>query len=112
MALYALDELTTGMILGKDIKDNAGRTLLKAGSPLLDKHLKILKTWGINHVDIESNELQVDLEDIINKHPEFEKEALTEGSKLFSHTDNTHKFFTTLIPLWKKRYIRNLASKL
>ncbi len=112
MALYALNALTTGMILGKDIQDNTGRTLLKAGSPLLDKHLKMLKTWGINHVEIKSNEVQTDLETIIKNHPEFEKAALVEGSRLFSHTDNRHIFFTTLIPLWKKRYIRKLASKL
>ncbi len=112
MALYALDELTTGMILGKDIQDNTGRTLLKAGSPLQDKHLKILKTWGINHVEINNDEAQADLETIIKNHPEFEKTALVEGSRLFSHTDNRHIFFTTLIPLWKKRFIHKLASKL
>ena len=112
MPLYAIDDLETGMVLSKDIKDRSGRTLLKADMALQDKHLKILKTWGISFVEIQGDETQADLQEIIDKHPELIDQAQKQTENLFLHVDKGHAFFCELIPLREKQIIRDLAKKL
>ena len=112
MPLVEVGDLEEGMILGKDIKDRSGRTLLKADMELSEKHLKIFKTWGISHVEIQGDDTPADLQSIIDAHPELEEQAEETAVNLFQHVDTKHEFFSTLIPLWKKRYIRELASKI
>lgn len=52
MALVAVDNLETGMVLARDVLDRNGRMLLGAGTELSQKHLVIFRTWGITEVQI------------------------------------------------------------
>lgn len=112
MPLYAIEDLEPGMILSKDIKDRTGRTLLKADMVLQEKHLKILKTWGISTIEIQGEETQADLAEIIAQHPELQTQVDQLSTDLFHHVDKTHPFFSALIPAWKKFKLKELASKL
>jgi HD-like signal output (HDOD) protein len=53
MPLIETNSLEAGMILGDDLKTCEGRFLLGKGSKLENKHLKVIKTWGIPEVEIE-----------------------------------------------------------
>lgn len=46
------DEADAGSVLAEDVRDRSGRLLLSAGIPLKDKHLRVLKTWGVTQVAI------------------------------------------------------------
>ncbi|EHQ51662.1 hypothetical protein ECTPHS_03157 [Ectothiorhodospira sp. PHS-1] len=46
------DRATPGAVLAEDVRDRSGRLLLSAGLPLRDKHIRVLKTWGVNEVAV------------------------------------------------------------
>jgi len=52
VAIIALDNLTTGMVLAADVHDRSGRLLLGEGTELTQKHLGIFRTWGITEASI------------------------------------------------------------
>jgi hypothetical protein len=52
VGLTQIDNLEVGMTLANDVCDRAGRLLLGAGVELSQKHLTILRTWGVMEVDI------------------------------------------------------------
>lgn len=49
----AIDGIESGMILAKPIVNNFGQVLLGSGVTLGEKHVRLLKTWSIEFVDIE-----------------------------------------------------------
>lgn len=53
MANVNVAQIEPGMVLADDLKDQNGRFLLAKGVELSDKHLKIMKTWGVVEADIE-----------------------------------------------------------
>ncbi len=56
MAKISTQNVQPGMIVKKDIKDKNGRLLLPQNSQLEEKHIRILKIWGIYEVDIDQAE--------------------------------------------------------
>ncbi|MCG5513007.1 hypothetical protein [Ectothiorhodospira shaposhnikovii] len=46
------DRATPGAVLAEDVRDRSGRLLLSAGLPLRDKHIRVLKTWGVNEITV------------------------------------------------------------
>lgn len=54
MPIIDTDALLPGMVLSKNINDSSGRLLLHAHTVLTDKHVRILRTWGVYQVDITS----------------------------------------------------------
>jgi len=85
------DNLAPGMTLGADVRDRSGRLLLGSGTELSERHLYILKTWGVVEVDIAGT-----AEESID--PSFEKSidaTILAGiekdiAPLFRYTDNSH----------------------
>ena len=55
MGLVAVADLEPGMVVAKDVKDQGGRIMLRAGNEISEKHLGILKKWGIHDVDVEGH---------------------------------------------------------
>jgi hypothetical protein len=110
MSRITTNDIETGMILSSDVKDRGGRALLKAGLELTEKHLKIFKTWGITHIEIEGDETTTSLQTIINAHPELEAAAQQAAEDQFRHTDPDHPFFKELNALWIQRHIKVLAA--
>lgn len=53
MVKLHIDDLEVGMRLGCDLKGANGRFLLPKGVEIEEKHLRILKIWGVNEIDIE-----------------------------------------------------------
>lgn len=51
MAVIKVNNAQQGQILKTDVNDRSGRVLLRAGSELSDRYIKMFKSWGV--VDIE-----------------------------------------------------------
>lgn len=50
-----IDAIEEGMVLEKAVQNKFAQVLLPIGTALNDKHIKMLKTWSIEFVEIESN---------------------------------------------------------
>jgi hypothetical protein len=60
--IVVIDQIKDGMITAEPVINNFGFTLIPAGTTLLEKHKKILKTWNVLTVSIKSDEQEDDLE--------------------------------------------------
>jgi len=101
------------MVLSSDVTDRGGRTiLLKAGSELTEKHLKIFKTWGVVQVDVKGKDNSTPLNNIINAHPELEISARLAVKSTFKHTNLKHPFFKELSDLWVQNHIKQRAAEI
>lgn len=110
MPTLSINDIEAGMILAADVNDRNGRPLLKAGTELTEKHIKIFKTWGISQLALEGDESDDPLQDILNAHPEFLSEAEGVAQSLFQHCDPQHPFIEALLPVWQARYIKQRAN--
>lgn len=54
-----VDYLKSGMVLASDLKDPMGRFLLGKGSVVENKHIRIMKMWGITSADIEGQDQEI-----------------------------------------------------
>ena len=52
MVKLGVKNIRAGMVVGEDTKDLNGRMLLKKNQILTDKHIQILKKWGVPKVSI------------------------------------------------------------
>ena len=52
MAIISTTKLLPGMVLKSAVKDITGRLLLGEGVEISEKHINIVKAWGIFEVDI------------------------------------------------------------
>jgi len=97
MGIINLEDIRSGMILGNDLKDRGGRVLLSGGTEITEKHLKILRMWGITEADIQG----IEKEEVASKataqiDPFLLQEAETEVNGLFRLTDRQHPFIHEL----------------
>lgn len=46
------EDTRPGMIVAEDIRDRSGRLLIPAGVSLKEKHLRVLRIWGIPELNI------------------------------------------------------------
>mgnify|MGYP001272871874 CR=1 FL=1 len=53
MGLINITALKNGMVLAEDVRDRNGRFLAAGGTTLTDKHIRILKMWGVVEADIQ-----------------------------------------------------------
>ena len=94
MPILAVTQLEKDMVLCKDVKSMQGRLLLNAGTILDDKHIKIMKTWGITVAAVEGEE-----DDPIEQ-IDFTAEELKTAEALlkpiFKHTDIGHPLIKLL----------------
>ena len=88
MGKINLDEIKPGMSLAGDVLDRSGRILLKSGLEITEKHLKILKQWGVTDADIAGvnrEELNAQAVQSLDTALVAEAESLVQG--LFRHVD-------------------------
>lgn len=53
MALIKVDKLVNGLVLAEDVYDMNARLLLAKGQAIEDKHVRVLKMWGIFEVNVD-----------------------------------------------------------
>lgn len=84
-----IEELEEGMVLAEDIKGSQGNLLLTAGVALTEKHIRVMKTWGISLVQIEG-------EEELSYTPEQLEKARQQMTKVFKHNDLSHPLYAIL----------------
>jgi hypothetical protein len=105
MALIRFDNLAAGMLLAKDVFDRSGRLLLAGGTELTPKHIRILQTWGVSEVDINS----ADVQEMISVLPEeVSQEQLDAVEELFR---NRFRFADLSHPAMKELFHLSVMHK-
>jgi hypothetical protein len=100
MGALNLEEIKPGMILAGDVRDRNGLILLTSGCEISEKHLRILKMWGVVEVDIQG----VSREELIRQaaeevDPLLLREAENQSRQWFRHADLKHPFVSELFRL-------------
>ena len=106
-----IDSLDPGMMLAEDVRDRSGRLLLGAGDVLLDKHIKIFRTWGVTEVSVVGNYPDGIAPQVSN---DIDPNVLTEMEENLKprvlHTDLDHPVMKELLRLSALQRIRHGIS--
>ena len=98
MPRVSTEKLQAGMLLGSDVKDLSGRMLLKSGTEIQEKHLKVLRTWGVMGVDVEGDIGASDqIVELCDMPPEVIAAIEGEIEERFSGVDVTHPVKVTWV---------------
>lgn len=109
MGKLNLDQIQPGMALASDVFDRNGRILLKAGMVLSEKHLTILKQWGVTDADIvgiDREEINAQITQALD--PDALAHAESVYKNLFRHTDRESAFINELYRLSVLRHVSQL----
>ena len=107
MGKVNLENVSPGMVLEKDVKERSGRVLLRAGTEISDRHMNILKTWGVTEVDVENlTQAEVNAQVTQQLDPEALKIAEEQVSHLFCHTDKEHPAMRKLMRISVMKQVR------
>ena len=111
MGKLDIEHLTEGMILEDPVKDLHGRVLMKEGSPISEKAIKILKMWGVVEVTVVDSAVGgEDVPSANNIDPRFLELAESEATMLFRHVNRKVPFVEELYRLATLR-IAKIRSK-
>ncbi len=108
MALLDIDSLTPGMKVGKDVIEASGQILLRAGTEISEKHLSILRSWGVQQVDI-AGDKPPDADDnfLARATPAMLDRAQASVGERFHRTDPVHPAIAELMRLAILDELRN-----
>jgi len=97
MGIVHVDELKSGMVLAGDIKDSMGRFLLRQGIAIQDKHIQILKSWGITEASIEGiDQKKISEENKLEIDPDILTKCENYASRLFQYSNDDHEAISEL----------------
>ncbi len=106
-----VDDLKIGMILHSDLLDSRGRFLLGRGSQIEEKHIRVMKIWGITAADVEGvNKESINKEALAQIDPTILKEARSWVDSIFSCSDKSHEALEELKRLCIIRISEKLAK--
>jgi HD-like signal output (HDOD) protein len=102
--------LTDGMVLADNLVDTTGRCLLAQGAVIEDRHIRIMKSWGITEADIEG----VDREQAASVAlAELDPEVITKCedylTPFFQHSNREHEVVHEILRLSVIRLARSWA---
>ena len=100
------------MVLAEDAVHLTGRVLLKAGSELTDRHIKMFKSWGLTEAIVENTGSDGSDEDRV--HDEVTNEVFQRAEKtvaeLFRYTDLEFPPTAELYKICINEQIKKLAG--
>ena len=73
MATLQIDALEVGQTIIRDVKNSQGQLLIRSGTVIQERHLMLLKSWGVNEVEIMGNTAAPGTVGIPNAEVETEK---------------------------------------
>lgn len=111
MAIVKLEHVNSGMVVANNVKDRSGRILISINTELTDKHIRILKTWGIRSVEIVTADQKIEEELTINISAEQLTEAKNTVDMLFKNANRDHPVIKELIAFATQRLARKLGTK-
>jgi hypothetical protein len=106
MGKISFETLKPGMKLASDVIERSGRVLLRAGTEITEKHLDILRKWGVTEVDALGVSADSPGQELEAMDPELLVEAEMKARRLFRHTDPDHPAVGELLRLCALRLAR------
>lgn len=107
-----VDDLKGGMVLAGDLVDPVGRFLLARGSTIQEKHIQIMKVWGITQADIEGYDQEKAAETTMSQiDPEILKKAEDYIAPFFQYSNQEHEAIREIKRLSVLDTARKLASR-
>ena len=92
------------MVLAEDVKDRSGRLLIPRGTALVEKHLKIIKMWGVVEAEVKDTDSRMINASAMKTFDESTLAAASEVvRKRFCHADADHPAIRELISLSVQR---------
>lgn len=102
----AVDDLSAGMVIAEEVRDQQGRLLMPAGTELTERHLRAFQLWGIMAVRVRGAEGEDDA-------PALTPDQLAEGEAIvrarFQLNDLAHPFIAQLLRMSAVREAERLA---
>lgn len=92
----SFEDLAPGMVVAEDLRTPQGRLLLKKGSVVDDKHLKMCKIWGVVEVDVVGGQDDADAgaeaskDELAVIDPEIVSRLKRQAARFFSLADAKH----------------------
>lgn len=110
MAQIDIESLEAGMTLAADVVEATGQVLLRAGTEIETKHLRVLRSWGIEQVEIAGPKPPDPEEALLARTPP-EIVALAEANvaRRFRNADPSHPAVLELRQLALMAEVRALA---
>lgn len=96
------------MVLASGAKNQHGQMLLAAGTALEEKHVRILKSWGVVEADIVDTGDSKDSAVASDIPPEFQTKALEVEEQRFIIAEHKHPALSELFTLAKNRTAKRL----
>ncbi len=106
MAWVTVDQARAGMALAAPVTDRMGRLLIPEGAELSERHVNALSAWGVEGIEIESDEAP---EPEVEITPEIEADARRQLSPVFRHANSDHPFIGALLDVAVERRAKELA---
>ena len=83
MVVKNISTLKPGMVLENDIITEEGSKLLPKGIQLTERHISIMKTWGITNISVCESSFSIDADSISNSSNENKDRIKDEVHALF-----------------------------
>jgi hypothetical protein len=106
MGKILFEALKPGMSLAGDVIERSGRVLLRAGTEITEKHLDILRKWGVTEVDAVGTTAETPPVDLEPVDPAILRESEEKAQGLFQHADREHPAVRELLRLCTLRIAR------
>ncbi len=112
MPKIKLDALHEGMVVTADVKNLDDMLLIPAGCELTARHIRILQTWGVSEVTVESAGEDEDHTDPLSRlSPEVAARLTSETKATFWNFDESNAIQKELLRLSILRKARQLVDK-
>ena len=110
MGILNINDLKEGMTLAADVKNKHGNIMIKQGMTLTEKHIMLLKAWGIADADVEGfNRDQLQEEEMKTVSPEVIEIIETELSEFFPPLDG-NEIMSEIYRIAKKLKIKQVME--
>jgi HD-like signal output (HDOD) protein len=104
----SIAHLQSGMVLAEDLVDVTGRFLLAQGAVIQEKHLRVIKSWGITEANVEGiDQGQATSRAMGALDPEILKRCEGRVEPIFRNSDQTHEVIQEI----KRQSVLHLAKK-
>ena len=103
MTSIKIKDITEGMVLASDVKGPNGKLLLAKDTVMNNKHIKILKTWGVHEINIPGDTEEDEVE--------YSEEELNLANEQFNNRIVAKNPSSTFFELITPFVVRSIAKK-
>ena len=110
MGILNINDIKEGMTLAADVKNKHGNIMIKQGMSLSEKHIMLLKAWGIAEADVEGfNREQLHQEEMKTVSPEVIEAIEKELSDFFPPLEG-NEIMSEIYRITKKLKIKQVME--